>query len=154
VSIGTLFNAHRNILRINISARTYLDAPPLNYRRASPKHPKITLPYSSVVTGSAYTNYMCTLLLCNPNNLEWHFILLKAAYAFQIIFFNMVLGLLFALFFTNPKYLNSATFSFFTPLHLKMTSILIYIAFVFLTFIYKPYYLQNSSKASNIYCCP
>ena len=82
VSIGVHFNAHRSILRINISARTNIDAPPLSYKRAGPKHPKITLPYSSVVTASACTNCMRTLLLCNPSNLEWHFILLKAAYAF------------------------------------------------------------------------
>jgi hypothetical protein len=81
VSIGVLFNAHPNILRINISARTNIDAPPLSYRRAGPRHPKITLPYSNVVTANAYTNCIRTLLLCNPNNLEWHLILLKAAYA-------------------------------------------------------------------------
>jgi hypothetical protein len=49
--------------------------------RAGPKQPKITLPYSSVVTASAYTNCIRTLLLYNPSNLAWHFMLLNAAYA-------------------------------------------------------------------------
>jgi hypothetical protein len=69
VSIGALFKAQRNNLRKNISARTYTDAPPRNYNCAGAKHPNITLPYSSVVTTSAYTNYMRTRLLCRPNNL-------------------------------------------------------------------------------------
>jgi hypothetical protein len=154
VSIGALFSAQRNILRIHISARTNTDAPPLSCSCAGPKQPKITLPYSSVVTASAYTNYIRTRLLCRPNNLEWHLILLKAAYAFYNLFSNMVLGLLFALFITNPKYLKSATFSIFTPLHLKMTSMFIYIAFVFLTFICNPFYLQNKSKAFSISYSP
>jgi hypothetical protein len=76
--MGALFNAQRNNLRKNISARTYTETPPRNYNRAGPKHPNITLPYSSVVTTSAYTNYMRTRLLCSPNNLAWHLILLNA----------------------------------------------------------------------------
>jgi hypothetical protein len=66
----------------------------------------------------------------------------------------MVLGLLLARFITSPRYLNSATFSISFVLQLKVTSILIYIAFVLVTFIYNPFYLQNSSKAFNIYCSP
>jgi hypothetical protein len=67
--MGTFFNAQRNILRMNTSARTKLDAPPDNYRRAALKHPKITLPYNSVETAIAYTSCMRTLLLCNPSSL-------------------------------------------------------------------------------------
>lgn len=130
-----LFNAQRSILRINISARTNVYAPPVNCRRAGPKQPKITLPYSSVVTARAYTKDMRTLLLCSPNSRAWHLILLKAAYAFYILFSNMVLGLFFALSITNPKYLNYDTFSISLSLHLKLTFILIYRAFVFFTFI-------------------
>jgi hypothetical protein len=81
VSIGADLSAHRNILRIRISARTKIYAPPANYMRAGPKQPKMTLPYSSVVTASAYTNWIRTLLLYNPSSLAWHLILLNAAYA-------------------------------------------------------------------------
>ena len=110
VSIGALFNAHLNILRKNISARTKLDAPPDSCKRAGPKHPKITLPYNNVVTARAYTSCTLTLLLCNPNNLAWHLILLKVACAFYILFSNIVHGLLLALLMTSPRYLNSAIF--------------------------------------------
>jgi len=53
--MGTFFNAQRNILRMNTSARTKIDAPPDSYRRAGPMHPNITLPYNNVVTAMAYT---------------------------------------------------------------------------------------------------
>jgi hypothetical protein len=79
VSIGALLSAQRNNLRRNTSARTYTETPPRNYMRDGPKHPNITLPYSSVVTTSAYTSCMRTRLLCSPNNLAWHLILLNAA---------------------------------------------------------------------------
>jgi hypothetical protein len=117
VSIGALFNAHLNILRKNISARTNTDMPPRSYSRAGPKHPKITLPYSSVETTSAYISYMRTLLLWSPNNLAWHLMLLNAACAFKIRFSNIVLGLFFVLSITNPKYLKVATFSISLLLH-------------------------------------
>jgi hypothetical protein len=103
------------------------------------KTPKYTLPYSSVVTASAYTSCMRTLLLYNPSILAWHFTLLNAAYALYILLSNIVLGLFFVLSITSPKYLNSDTFSISLPLHLKMTSILICMAFVFFTFIYRPF---------------
>jgi hypothetical protein len=135
VSIGVLFNAHLNILRKNTSARTNIGVPPRSYSRAGPKHPKITLPYSSVETTSAYTNYMRTRLLCSPNNLAWHLILLNADWAFIILFSNIVLGLFLALSITNPKYLKVATFSISLSLHLKITFIFICIAFVFFTLI-------------------
>jgi hypothetical protein len=61
--MGTFFNAQRNILRMNTSARTKIDAPPDSYRRAGPMHPNITLPYNNVVTAMAYTIYIRTLLL-------------------------------------------------------------------------------------------
>jgi hypothetical protein len=44
-----------------------------------------------------------------------------------------------ALFIINPRYLNSATFSISTFPHLNVSSIFIYIALVFLTFIYNPF---------------
>jgi hypothetical protein len=150
VSIGADFNAQRNILRINTSARTNTLAPPVSYRRAGPMQPNITLPYSSVVTAMAYTNCILTRLLCKPSRREWHLILLKAAFAFYILFSNIVLGLFLALSIIRPKYLNCATFSIFYLLHLKTTSIFIYIAFVLVTFIYNPFKLQNISKAVNI----
>jgi hypothetical protein len=81
VSIGAVLSAHLNILRIKISARTNTYAPPVNCMRAGPKHPNMTLPYSSVVTASAYTNCIRTLLLCKPSSLAWHLTLLNAAYA-------------------------------------------------------------------------
>jgi hypothetical protein len=113
VSIGADFNAQRNILRINTSARTNILAPPVSYRRAGPMHPNITLPYSRVVTAIACTNCILTLLLCNPKRREWHFILLKAAFALDILFSNIELGLFLALSIISPKYLNWATFSIF-----------------------------------------
>jgi hypothetical protein len=67
--MGTFFNAQRNILRMNTSARTKLDAPPDSCRRAALIHPKITLPYNNVVTAMAYTSYMRILRLCRPSNL-------------------------------------------------------------------------------------
>jgi hypothetical protein len=66
----------------------------------------------------------------------------------------MVDGLLCALFITNPKYLNSLTFSIGNLLHVKSTAILIYMALVFPTFIFKPFKLQNISKAFIIYYRP
>ena len=147
--MGTFFNAQRNILRMNISARTKLNAPPNSYRRAVLRHPKITLPYNNVETAIACTNYMRTLLLCNPSNLVWHLMLLNAPFAFYNLFSNIVLGLLFFLSITNPKYLNSDTYSISILLLQKFTSILICIAFVFLTFICNPFSLQNFSKAFN-----
>jgi hypothetical protein len=54
--MGAVFNAQRSILRKNTSARVNTGAPPYNYKRALPKHPKITLPYKSVVTAMAYTS--------------------------------------------------------------------------------------------------
>jgi hypothetical protein len=59
----------------------------------------------------------------------------------------MVVGLLFALLIINPKYLNSATFSIGKLLHLKSTSMLIYMALVFPTLILRPFRLQNIAKA-------
>ena len=56
VSIGAVFKAQRNILRINTSARTNTGVPPDNYKRALPIHPNITLPYNNVVIARAYTN--------------------------------------------------------------------------------------------------
>jgi hypothetical protein len=144
VSIGALFNAHLSIFRIKISARTNIDAPPYSCKRAGPRHPKITLPYSNVVTANAYTSCILTLLLCNPNNLAWHFILLNAACALFILFSNIVQGLLFALFMTSPRYLNSATFLISYEQQLKTTSIFIYIALVLETFIYNPFIAQNT----------
>jgi hypothetical protein len=137
--MGADFNAHLSILRINISARTKTDVPPTNYRRAGPKHPNITLPYSKVVTASAYTSAILTLLLCKPSSLDWHFILLNAALALHNLFSSIVHGLLFALLITSPRYLNSDTFSISYPLQLKDTSMFIYIAFVFFTFIFNPF---------------
>ena len=113
VSIGADFSAHLSILRIKVSARTNTLAPPVNYKRAGPMQPNITLPYNSVVTAIACTIYILTRLLCSPNNLEWHFILLNAYFALLILFSSMVPGLFFALSITNPKYLNYATFSIF-----------------------------------------
>ncbi len=149
VSIGALLRAQRNNLRKNTSARTYTDTPPRNYKRDGPKHPKITLPYSNVVTTSAYTSYMRTRLLCSPNNLVWHLILLNAALALFSLFSSIVHGLLCALLITSPRYLNSDTFSISYPLQLKDTSMLIYIAFVFFTFIFNPFIQQNYQKAFN-----
>ena len=65
--MGADFNAH---LSINTSAQTKTDVPPTNYNRAGPKHPNITLPYSKVVTASACTSAILTLLLCKPSSLE------------------------------------------------------------------------------------
>ena len=69
VSIGAVFKAHRNILRINTSARTNTGAPPYSCKRAYPMHPNMTLPYNSVVTAMAYTSCILTLLLNKPNSL-------------------------------------------------------------------------------------
>jgi hypothetical protein len=69
VSIGAVLSAHRKILRIKISARTNIYAPPINYMRAGPRQPNMTLPYSNVVTASAYTNCIRTRLLNNPSSL-------------------------------------------------------------------------------------
>jgi len=69
VSTGAVFKAQRSILRKNDSARIKTCAPPYNYMRALPKHPKMTLPYNKVVTAIAYTNYILTRLLYKPNNL-------------------------------------------------------------------------------------
>jgi hypothetical protein len=74
VSTGAVFKAQRSIFLINYSARTKTCAPPVSYKRAGPKHPKMTLPYSNVVTAMAYTNDILTLLLYSPNSLAWHFI--------------------------------------------------------------------------------
>jgi hypothetical protein len=133
--MGALFSAQRNILRINTSARTNTFAPPVSYRRAGPMHPNITLPYSSVETAIACTNYILTRLLCKPNRREWHFMLLKAAFALYILFSSIVLGLFLDLSIISPKYLNWATFSISYELHLKTTSIFTYNAFVLVTFI-------------------
>ena len=133
--MGALFSAQRSILRIKTSARTNTLVPPVSCRRAGLKHPNMTLPYSSVVTAIACTSYILTLLLCKPNKREWHLILLKAAFALYILFSNIELGLFLALSIISPKYLNWATFSISYKLHLKTTSILIYNAFVLVTFI-------------------
>ena len=107
---------------------------------------KITLPYSKVFTANAYTNYILTLLLCNPSSLEWHFILLQAA--LQIILSYMVHGLLFARIITSPRYLNSFTVSaYFSPIFNILLQ-LMYMAFVFLTFVCKSFSLQNCTKQS------
>ena len=68
--MGVIRNAHRSILRSTDSARANTGVPPCIYIRAGPKHPKMTLPYSNVVTANAYTNYTRTLLLNKPNNHE------------------------------------------------------------------------------------
>jgi hypothetical protein len=54
----------------------------------------------------------------------------------------------------SPKYLNSSTFSRGKPLHLKTVSILIYIALVLPTLIFRPFTAQNYSKAFNMYYKP
>jgi hypothetical protein len=63
-------------------------------------------------------------------------------------------GLFYALFIIRPKYLKSATFSIIFSPHIKFTSILIYMALVFFTLIYKPFYSQNILKALNKCCRP
>jgi hypothetical protein len=98
----------------------------------------MTLPYNSVETARAYISCTRTRLLNNPNNRVWHFILLNAALVFPILCSNIAVGLLLALFIISPRYLNSYTFSSGFPLHKKIVSILIYIAFVFPTLIYRP----------------
>jgi len=111
VLAGADFIAQRNILRNNVSARVNTDVLFCSYKRAGPKHPKITLPYISVVTAIACTSDMRTLLLCKPSSLAWHLMLLNAACALQIRLFNIASGLILALLMISPKYLNSATFS-------------------------------------------
>ena len=154
MSIGALLSAHLIILRIKVSARTNTVAPPDNYNRAGAKHPKIILPYSSVVTAIACTSYILTHLLCNPSNLAWHLMLLNAALALQILFSNIVHGLLFSLLIINPRYLNSFTFSIDFYPHLNSTSIYIYIALVFFTFIIRPFISQKHLNAFNKFCRP
>jgi ABC-type phosphonate transport system ATPase subunit len=56
VSIGVVRNAHLNILRSKISARTNVAVPPCSCMRVGPKHPKIVLPYSKHVIARACTN--------------------------------------------------------------------------------------------------
>jgi hypothetical protein len=147
VSTGAVRNAHRSIFRKSTSARTNVAVPPYSCNCAGPKHPNIALPYSKHVTASAWINYTRTLLLYRPSNRAWHLMLLNAAVALLIRLSKMVAGLLFALFITNPKYLNSATFSSFKLLHLKSTCMLIYMALVFPTFILRPFKSQNVSNA-------
>ena len=154
VSIGVVRSAHLNILRRKISARTNVAVPPCNCMRVGPKHPKIVLPYSKQVIARACTNYILTRLLCNPRSLAWHLILLNAATALQIRFSNMILGLAVALSITKPKYLNSFTFSIGKSLHINTTSMLIYMALVLPTLIFRPFSLQNIANAFNIYYNP
>ncbi len=80
--------------------------------------------------------------------------LLNAATALLMRFSNMVVGLLWALFITNPRYLNSFTFSIGNLLHVNSTAIFICMALVLPTFIYRPFKLQNISKALIIYYRP
>jgi hypothetical protein len=150
VSIGVVRSAHLNILRNRISARTNVAVPPCSCIRAGPKHPNIVLPYSKHVTANACTNCILTLLLCSPSSLAWHLILLNAAVALQIRFYNIILGLALTLSINKPKYLNSVTFSIGRLLHIKITSMLIYMALVFPTFILRPFNLQNSANAFTI----
>jgi hypothetical protein len=75
--------------------------------------------------------------------------LLKAALALHIRFSNIVLGLFFSLSINSPKYLNFVTFSISRALLVNYTSILIYMALVLETFIYRPFFLQNNSNAVN-----
>jgi hypothetical protein len=79
---------------------------------------------------------------------------LKAIYALHILYSSIDIGLLFARFIISPKYLNSLTFFNSSPLHLKSTSIFIYIAFVLDTLIYSPLSEQNLLKALSICCRP
>jgi hypothetical protein len=60
------------------------------------------------------------------------------------------LGLALTLSINKPKYLNSVTFSIGRLLHIKITSMLIYMALVFPTFILRPFDLQNSANAFTI----
>jgi hypothetical protein len=147
-------NAHLSIFRSSTSARTKVAAPPCSCMRAGPKQPNIVLPYSKHETASAYTNCILTLLLFNPSNLAWHFILLNAPTVLHIRFSNIVHGLALALSIYRPKYLNSETFSIGRLLHLNSTSMLIYMAFVFPTLILRPFYEQNIAKAFIICCRP
>jgi hypothetical protein len=110
VSIGAVRIAHLNIFLSSTSARANTGSPPYIYKRAFPKQPNITLPYNSVVTAIAYTIYIRTLLLNNPNNLVWHLMLLNAALALLILFSNMAVGAFLSLLIISPKYLNSSTF--------------------------------------------
>jgi hypothetical protein len=59
----------------------------------------------------------------------------------------MIVGLAVALSITKPKYLNSCTFSIGRLLHINTTSMLIYMALVLPTFIYRPFSLQNMANA-------
>ena len=143
VSIVAVRKAQRSIFLNSVSARTNDDAPPFIANRAGPRHPNMTLPYNKVVTANAYTSYTLTLLLKSPSNLEWHLIQLNAALPLHILLSNMAVGLLFALLIISPRYLNSCTFLIGMPLHTNSTSILIYMALVLSTFIFKPFILQN-----------
>lgn len=144
-------SAQRSILRNNVSARVNTCAPPYIYKRAGLRQLNMTLPYSSVVTARAYINYTRTLLLNNPKSLDLHLIVLNAAYALLILYYSIDDGLLFALLIISPRYLNSSTFFKGYPLHLNTVSILIYMAFVLVTFIYSPLDWQNFSNTVIIY---
>jgi hypothetical protein len=76
--------------------------------------------------------------------------LLNAAVALQIRFYNIILGLAFTLSINRPKYLNSVTFSIGNLLHVKTTSMLIYMALVFPTLILRPFNSQNYANAFTI----
>lgn len=139
MSSGAVRTAQRNILRRNVSARANTCVPPCIYKRAGPKQPNTTLPYNNVVIARAYTNYTLTLLLKSPNRRALPLIVLKAIYALHILYSSIDVGLLLARLIISPKYLNSLTFFNSCPLHLKSTSIFIYMALVFDTLIYNPF---------------
>jgi hypothetical protein len=135
VSSGAVRTAQRSILRRNVSARAKIGAPPYSYKRAGPKQPNTTLPYNNVVIARAYTNWTLTLLLNKPNKRALHLIVLKAIYALHNLYASIDTGLLLARLIISPKYLNSHTFFNSCPLHIKLVSIFIYMAFVLPTLI-------------------
>jgi hypothetical protein len=71
---GAFRKAQRSIFFQSLSARSNVGAPPYNYIRAGPKHPKITLPYNNVDTASACINYSLTRRSYSPNKRVWHLI--------------------------------------------------------------------------------
>jgi hypothetical protein len=119
--------AHLSILRTRISAAWKSVFPDCSVSRLLPRHANSTLPYMRILTTNAFTNYILTLTLDRLNILTFALIQLKAFWAFFILSYNKISGLLLLLSIITPRYWNYFTFYNMQLLHticpLQLTNI-------------------------------
>ena len=142
------FNAHLSIRRNNISALEKTKLVCSKFDSTLLRHAYMTQPYCSTLATRAFTSCGLTLTFEMPSNLQLDSIAKNTLFALFILAYRRASGLLLLFDKISPKYLNSLTDVTFFFSILNLPTLLIYIAFVFLTFIESAFSLQNFTNQS------